>query len=436
MALYLMRRFSLLLCAALFLSSRVVFASPPPEITAAGAILIDAATGQILYEKDARTSRPIASTTKIMTALLTIEHCSPEEMVTMKAAAGQTDGSQLGMQLGDRLPVETLLQALLMKSANDVALALADHVAGSEAKFVALMNQRAQALGAKDTHFSNPHGLYADDHYSSACDLALIAREAMQYRRFRCLVATRTAELRAPNGSPFLLINHNRLLFRDEAVDGIKTGFVRQSGPCLVASASHAGWRLISVVLNSKAMYDDTEALFDYGFSNWEATVFASQDKPVTEGRIFGGGLRKTPLFPARDLLELRASGTAPRLRAEMHPARMLAPVELHQAAGYISLLEGNKEVARVALLTGAATPRAAWYSALLLAGGGALPLCGLVFLGIKSYGKIAKTARRRRSYLPAQGRRVNYRGPRVCGWEGYHPAGNESGPEPPADNA
>jgi serine-type D-Ala-D-Ala carboxypeptidase (penicillin-binding protein 5/6) len=433
MAFYLMRRFGFLL-VVLLLAGFPGFASPPPEITAAGAILIDAATGQILYEKDAHTSRPIASTTKIMTALLTIEHCSPEEPVDLAAVAGRTEGSQLGLQLGDRLPVETLLQVLMMKSANDVALALAEHVAGSEAGFVALMNRRARQLGAKNTHFSNPHGLYADDHYSSAYDLARIARAAMQSPRFRRLVATRTENLQAPDGSQFFLINHNRLLFRSDQADGVKTGFVRQSGHCLVASASRGGWRLIAVVLNSEAMYDETQALFDYGFSNWQARVFARQDRPVTMAPIFGGKRGEVPLFPTRDLLELRQAGEAFRLRADWHVSRLVAPVIRHQTAGYISLREGQKEVARVNLVAGAGTARADWYAALLFTGGGVLPLCGLVFLGIKSYGKITKTARRRRSYLPAQGRRVNFRRPRICGWQGGNPSGDESGPEPPAD--
>jgi D-alanyl-D-alanine carboxypeptidase (penicillin-binding protein 5/6) len=434
MALYFLRRFGFLLTAFL-LSSNLAFASPPPQISAAGAILVDAATGQILYEKSANEPRPIASTTKIMTGLLTIEHCSPEETATMKAAACQTDGSQLGLQLGERLPVETLLQVLMMKSANDVALALAEHISGNESDFVKLMNQRARSLGAKNTHFSNPHGLYAEDHFSSAYDLALIARAAMQYPRFRRLVATRTETLRAPDGANFFLINHNRLLFRNDEADGVKTGFVRQSGNCLVASISREGWRLIAVVLDSGAMYDEAQALFDYGFDNWEATVFAKQDKPAAEGRVWGGRSALLPLFPAQDLLELRDKGTAPRLRAEVHITRLFAPVKNHQPAGYISLREGNKEVRRVALLTGAETPRANWYSALLLTGGGILPVCGLVLLGIKGYGKIAKTARRRRSYLPAQGRRINYRGPRICGWQGYQTAGDESRSEPPADN-
>jgi D-alanyl-D-alanine carboxypeptidase (penicillin-binding protein 5/6) len=250
------------------------------------------------------------------------------------------------------------------------------------------------------------------------------------------LVATRTETLRAPDGANFLLINHNRLLFRNDEVDGIKTGFVRQSGNCLVASVSQNGWRLIAVVLNSGAMYDEAQALFDYGFADWEATVFAKQDRPAAEGRIFGGERREVPLFPSQDLLELRAKGAPSRLQVKIHTARLFAPVKNHQPAGYISLRDGAREVQRVALLTGAGAGRAGWYSALLLTGGGVLPVCGLVLLGIKGYGKITKTARRRRSYLPAQGRRVNYRGPRICGWQSYHPAGDESGSEPPADNA
>jgi len=378
-------------------------AAPPPSLAAASAILLDAATGEILYEKNPHERRPIASTTKIMTALLATENCRPGEIATVSEHATRVDGSRLGLEPGERINVEALLSALLLKSANDAAVALAEHVGGSTGGFVHLMNQRARSLGARQTRFCNPHGLYAPEHLSTAHDLGLIARQAMKNPRFRRLVSARTCSLRRPDGSSLLLVNHNRLLFQDPNVDGIKSGYVRQSGPCLVASAERGGWRLIAVLLDSKALWQEAKALLDYGFTNWEATVFASTQRPFLGARVIGGRSRLVPLLPEDDLVEVRPAGFKSRALPEVEIRRLFAPIRKGERLGRVRLLREGEEVASTWLVAGKSVSRSGWFAALYWFAN--ILFWGALLLGsLKLYGKIAKIARRRRHRLQAQG--------------------------------
>jgi len=387
----------------LFVSGQRIFAAAPPAVSAASAILVDAATGKILYEKNAHEKRPIASTTKIMTGLLAIEHCPPREMIRVDKEAVEVEGSRLGLAEGDEVEADLLFRALLLKSANDAAVALADHIGGSVRGFADMMNARAFELGARETHFCNPHGLHDPEHYSSAYDLALISREAMKERLFRRLVSTRSCTVRLPDGSDSPLVNHNRLLFEDENVDGIKTGYVKESGRCLAASAKREGWRLIAVVLDSTDLWKDAEGLLNYGFENWEATVFARADRPVAKARVIGGRGGEMPIFPAQDLVEVRKPGEKSLISSRVEIRRLLAPVREGQEVGRLRLFKEGQEVGTTALLAGESVPQAGWFALVrvmqkvLLAG-------VLVVAGLKAYGKTAKIARRRRRRLQAEG--------------------------------
>ncbi len=367
----------------------------PPPLTAASAILVDAASGKILFAKNASERRPMASTTKIMTALVTLEKCRPQEIATVSGSVLKADGSRLGLESGEQITVEALLTALLLKSANDAAVALAEHAGGSVDGFVTLMNQRAAALGARDTHFSNPHGLYAPDHYSSAYDLSLMAREAMRQPLFRRLVSTRIASVPRPDGSTFPVANHNRLLFQDAAVDGVKTGYVRQSGRCLVVSATRGGWRLIAVLLDSQELWQEAETLLDYGFSNWTATVFASKERSPWKARIIGGCSRFVPLVAEEDRIEVRPVGVASDLSSRVSIVRKAAPVRKGQRMGEILLFRRGKEAGSIPLLAERDVAAAGWLIGLRRAA--QVLLAAALGLGaLKIYGKIAKTARRR----------------------------------------
>ncbi len=253
-------------------------ADRPPQIVAKAAVVIDAATGAVIYEKNAHQRRAPASTTKMMTALVTLEKARLDEVVTASPNV-KVEPSIIGLDPGDQLTVEQLLYGLLLPSGNDAAVALADHVGGSMSRFAALMNARAEQLGLKDTHFVNSHGLDVDGHYSSAYDLAIIARTALQNPVFGKIVATREYRIAAP--IRWMFKNNNQLLGSYPGADGVKTGYTDNAGRCLVASATRSSKRVISVVLDSDAMWDDSTALLDYYFTNYDSVTLGEADNPL-----------------------------------------------------------------------------------------------------------------------------------------------------------
>lgn len=247
-----------------------------PEVQASAAILLEADSGRILFGQNEHARRAPASTTKIMTGLLILERGRLRESVVVSASAARTGGHSLGLRRGQRITLGDLLSAALIMSANDAAVAAAEHLAGSEGAFVALMNARARELGMRDTHFANPHGLDAPDHYSSAYDLALLTRFALQDPRFAQLVQERAAaiSLGGANGRRVrrrLVRTHNRLLGTFEGADGVKTGYTDQAGRCLVASAVRQEQRLIAVLLNDSHRWVDAAQLLEFGFGTLRA---------------------------------------------------------------------------------------------------------------------------------------------------------------------
>ncbi len=393
-----------------------VRAASRPKITADSAILVDAASGRILYEKNAHKKRPIASTTKIMTAMVAMDNCELEETTTVSRYAAAVDGSRLGLEAGEEIKVEALVKALLIKSANDAALALAEHVGRTSRPaeerdkyssdvnvglFVDMMNNRAFESGARETHFVNPHGLHDSKHYSSAYDLALLSRQAMKQPLFRQFVNMRSCSLKRPNGSEITFTNRNRLLFKDENVDGIKTGYVRQSGRCLVASASRDGWRLIAVLLDSADLWKDAEALLDYGFDNWEATVFATVQEPLLEARVIGGKSQEIPVVAAKDLVEIRPPGKESDIAEKVELKRLFAPIRQGEEVGRLWLFREGHQVGSTRLLAAANMEQALWLVSIGIVGRIFLTIAVAV-AGLKVYGKTAKIARRCRRRLSA----------------------------------
>ncbi len=244
-------------------------------ISAKSAVLIDADSGSVLYESNAREPMGMASTTKIMTALTVLKLCSADSVVTVPGEAVGTEGSSVYLCEGERLTVEQLLYALLLSSANDAAVALAIHSAGSVEKFSEAMNEYADELGIADTNFTNPHGLYDENHYTTALSLALIAREALKNELLRKIFSTYKTTIPF-NGTPDrrLLVNHNKLLRTYDGAIGLKTGFTKKTGRTLVSAAEREGLTLIAVTLNAPDDWRDHAAMLDYGFENYERRVF------------------------------------------------------------------------------------------------------------------------------------------------------------------
>lgn len=245
----------------------------PPPLEGEAALIMDAATGRVVFQRNAHQRRAPASTTKIMTAIIALERGRLDHRITI-AERHLSEGSLMGLLVGDVVTVDDLLWGLLLNSGNDAALALAEAVAGSVEAFVAMMNQKAAELGLGDTHFVNPHGLDEPDHYSSAYDLAVMARYALGMPRFAQMVATESLKLETARA--YYLRNTNQLLRlpdRVPGVDGVKTGLSDECGECLVASVTRHGHRVIVVVLGSEDRVEATIPLIDYAFSGfiWSA---------------------------------------------------------------------------------------------------------------------------------------------------------------------
>lgn len=243
---------------------------PVPVLAAVGAhawLLYDPVSRQVLAERRGLARLAPASTTKILTCLVVLENSQPQDEVIIGANAARTGGARLGLAPGQRFRVEELLYGLMLLSANDAAVALAEHVGGSVPGFARLMNARARELGALASSFVNPHGLAAPGHYSTAYDLAVIAAAAVRRPDFRALVSSREHRIGSLDPSwTALLRNTNQLLWSYEGADGIKTGTTRQAGQCLVASATREGRQLVSVVLRSPNRWGDSARLLTFGF--------------------------------------------------------------------------------------------------------------------------------------------------------------------------
>jgi len=247
-----------------------------PGVSARSFVLMDAGTGTILAEQNADTQMLVASTTKILTAALALEHADPDEVVEIMPEAVGIEGSSMYLRAGEEITVRDLLYGLMLASGNDAAVALAYHVAGGIPEFATLMNEKAAELGMEQSHFSNPHGLDAEDHYSTARDMALLTAWAMGMPDFVQIVSTR--QVQAAGRS---LVNHNKLLWRYEGALGVKTGFTKASGRSLVSAAERDGTMLICVTLSAPDDWDDHAALYDWGFARYKYHA------PIVAGDVY-----------------------------------------------------------------------------------------------------------------------------------------------------
>ena len=316
----------------------------PAPVGAGAAILIEADSGRVLYEQHAHTRMPMASTTKIMTALVVLEHCDLTQTVCVDARAVGVEGSSVYLYEGEKLTVEQLLYALMLSSANDAAAALAYHTAGSIEGFAALMNQKARELGLQNTQFANPHGLDAKGHYTSAYDLACITSHALDNEDFLRIVSTpkKVIPLREQEGAR-VLRNHNKLLASLQGCIGVKTGFTKKSGRCLVSAAEREGVRLVCVTLDCPDDWKTHTALHESGFAAYEHVLLAKSSSYLTWLPVVGGVQSELYLQTVGEL-----SITLPRQRGEITctvnaPHFVYAPIEAGEVIGEaVWTLEGE----------------------------------------------------------------------------------------------
>ncbi len=254
--------------ANLLISTNGQAASAAPGVSANNAVLIEQSTGRVLFEKDAHSQESIASITKIMTAIIAIESGKMKEKVTVSREAIYTEGSSIYLEQGEKMTLEDLVYGLMLRSGNDAAVAIAEHVGGSLEGFVYLMNEKAKWLGMENTHFDNPHGLDSDNHYSSAYDMAILTKYAMNNEKYKEISGTTSYK---SDGRTYSWVNKNKLLTQYyEYCTGGKTGFTKKTGRTLVSTASKDGMDLIAVTLNAPDDWKDHMSLYEWGFENFD----------------------------------------------------------------------------------------------------------------------------------------------------------------------
>jgi len=326
------------------LTSNLTCQAAAPETAAAAFVLMEAGSGRVLASRNETQERSIASTTKIMTCLVALEHSELTEQVTVKREHLR-EGSSMYLLEGETLTMEELLYGLMLPSGNDAAECIAAHCGGSggSAQFIQWMNEKANALGMEHTSFANPSGLDEAGHSSCALDMARLAAYAMQNPTFARIVSTRTASVGSRT-----MVNHNKLLASYSGCIGGKTGYTGDAGRTLVTCAERDGLRLIAVTLCDGSDWDDHAALYDYGFAAYHRACGAKAGAQY--GTVTAGG-SSVPAVAAEDFAYPLAEGESLTTRAEL-PHTVTAPLQKGQRLGELAILCSGQEVGRVALIS------------------------------------------------------------------------------------
>lgn len=315
-----------------------------PEVSAVHAALLDADSGQVLYEKNADDHALIASTTKIMTALVVCENCDLSAKVKIPKEAVGIEGSSMYLREGEILTVQDLLYGLMLHSGNDAAVALAIKCGGNVEKFVAMMNEKAAALGLQGTHYANPNGLDDDGNYSTALDLGRLAAYALKNPDFRRTVSCKSITIGQRS-----LHNHNKLLFRYEGAIGVKTGYTKAAGRILVSAAERGGRQLVAVTINAPNDWNDHACMLDYGFSCYQEKQLVEEGQHLGDVPVIGG-LAQTVGVAAAEGFSFPMHGEEAYLVNLSVPELLYAPVEAGTDAGTATIQIGETIVGTVSV--------------------------------------------------------------------------------------
>lgn len=324
------------------------------DTAAQSAILMDAAGGRVLFAQAEDTPRPIASVTKLMTALVCAESYEDlDQPVLIAPEAAGIEGSSLYLKPMEKFTVRQLLYGLLLHSGNDAAVALAMDCGGTEENFVAAMNQKARALGMTNTHFANPHGLDAEDHYSTARDLAILAGAVLKNPDLAAICATKNYAF-----GDQTLTNHNKLLWRYDGCVGLKTGYTQTAGRTLVSAATRSEGTLIAVTLDDPEDWADHAALLDYGFSRFQAYPLCRSGKVLFRLPVEGAALPYVPVTAAEDLEYMLAENE--NVTVQFHlPEQIAAPVKAGDILGSVTYRINGEKIAQTYLTAAGDVPAA-----------------------------------------------------------------------------
>ena len=352
------------------LSAQEVPIPAPPKLNAKSYILLDFDSGRVLAQDNPDERVPPASLTKLMTSYVVFKALKNgqihlDDKVFISKKAWRTQGSRMFIEVGTHVSVEKLLQGMIVQSGNDASVALAEHVAGSEDSFVDLMNQYAKALGMKNTHYHDATGLPTQDHYSSARDTAILSRAIIAefpkyYRYYSEKVFTYNSIKQH---------NRNSLLWRDDSVDGLKTGHTDAAGYCLASSAERSDMRLVAVVMgtpSADARVNESQSLLNYGFRFFETHRLYAQGKPVTKARVWKGEPEQVPLGLDEDLYVTIPRGHYNALKANMDlPQQLVAPLGKDVKVGEVHVSFNGKAVSTEPLVSLQAVPEAGLWTRL-----------------------------------------------------------------------
>ena len=351
------KRFSLLAFALILCVPKVYAQNEDFGLSCKAALLMDSATGTVLYENNSHEKMPMASVTKIMTMLIAMENIdsgkmSYDDTVTGSAYAKSMGGSTIFLDEGEQLSVNDILKGIAVASGNDAAVAMAEHIAGSAPAFVEMMNKRAAELGMKDTHFVNCNGLDADGHYSSAYDIALMSRELLKHPGIHKFTTIWMDSLR---DGKFTLSNTNKLVRFYDGCTGLKTGSTSKAGFCISATAKRNNMHLIAVIMaapTSKQRQADASALLNYGFSTYSVTDAVTKSEKIKDVSVNKGTAAKCPVVCADNVSTLSKKGEKVVIKKIVKLKKnVTAPVSKGEKAGELICMNGKKEVGRTELL-------------------------------------------------------------------------------------
>lgn len=319
---------------------------------AKSAIMLEASTGKIIFEKNASEKLPMASMTKMMTLLIIMENIEngnikwSDSVITSEHAASM-GGSQIFLEVGEEMTVEELVKGICIASGNDAAVAMAEKIGGTEEEFVKLMNKKAKELQLKNTNFTNACGLDSDKHYSSAHDMAIIGKELVKYDKILEYTGTYEDYLRKNTDKSFWLVNTNKLVRYYKGVDGLKTGYTEKAGFCITTTAKKDNMRLITVVMgepSTKIRNAETTSMLDYGFNTYKIDTVASSKKIIASKKVTNGIDKIANIVPKTDINILNTKlGTKRNVTYNLELSTISAPIKKGDSIGKINVMENNK---------------------------------------------------------------------------------------------
>ena len=341
----------ILLCCFSFMR---YIAAAKIDLKAKSAILMDDNTGTIIFSLNENERRPMASMTKIMSLILIMEALdnkvmSLDDEVVISNYAESQGGSQIYVKENDIYTVKDLLKAVTMASANDAVVALAEKLYGSVEDFVDKMNEKATLLGLENTHFVNPHGLDAKDHYSSAYDMAVMARELLKHEEILNYTKIYEEYLKKNDGTNIWLVNTNKLVRFYEGLDGLKTGYTGNAGYCITATAKKNNFRLIAVVMGEDSIENrssDVVKMLNYGFNSYRTNLIKSKDESLGEVKVLKGKLKKVKVYLVKDAIELlNASQQQSKYHFKLDIDKVVAPIKKGKVIGNVIIYDENDKV-------------------------------------------------------------------------------------------